>query len=301
MDGDPLTPVAFNLQANGFPVAFGGGDIPLEFTSTDTITGWFNSVGLKTIVNIGDYWMVADFQGQIITDSDVDNDGDGFTENQGDCDDTNASINPGANEIEDGIDNNCDGEIDEPGFEQAPTPTRNASNVISIFSDAYTDEAVNYYNGFWQPYQTTLGGEITIDGQNVLHYTNFNYVGTQLTTPLDISEMTHLSIDILMPEVLPTDIDMLITLKNENATETTFQQQRIGGQTYAWDPRTGDGNDTDSNATFEGGVWKTIKIPIRPTSETSLDKTGVNLIIIERIKSSNVTELHIDNLYFYKE
>jgi hypothetical protein len=63
----------------------------------------------------------------------------------------------------------------------------------------------------------------------------------------------------------------------------------------------GDINDTESNTTFEGGVWKTIKIPIRPTAETGLDKTGVNLIIIERIKSSNVTELHIDNLYFYKE
>jgi hypothetical protein len=94
---------------------------------------------------------------------------------------------------------------------------------------------------------------------------------------------------------------MLIVLKNENATETTLQQQRIGGQTYQWSTQTGDINDTESNATFEGGVWKTIKIPIRPTAETGLDKTGVNLIIIERIKSSNVTELHIDNLYFYKE
>ena len=42
----------------------------------------------------------------------IDDDGDGYTENQGDCDDTNASINPGATEIEDGIDNDCDGEID---------------------------------------------------------------------------------------------------------------------------------------------------------------------------------------------
>jgi uncharacterized protein (TIGR02145 family) len=94
MDGDPLTPLSFNLQANGFPVAVGGGDMPLEFTSTDTISGEFNTVGLKTIVNVGDYWMVADFQGQIITDSDIDNDGDGFTENQGDCDDNNATIYP---------------------------------------------------------------------------------------------------------------------------------------------------------------------------------------------------------------
>ena len=46
MSGEPLTQVMFNLQANGFPVAVGGGDTPLEFTSSDTIMGWFNSVGL---------------------------------------------------------------------------------------------------------------------------------------------------------------------------------------------------------------------------------------------------------------
>jgi hypothetical protein len=40
------------------------------------------------------------------------------------------------------------------------------------------------------PYQTTRGEQTTIDGQNVLNYTEFNFVGTQLTTPLDISEMT---------------------------------------------------------------------------------------------------------------
>ena len=43
MDGDPLTPVVFNLQASEFPVAISGGDMPLESTWSDTITGWFNS------------------------------------------------------------------------------------------------------------------------------------------------------------------------------------------------------------------------------------------------------------------
>ena len=188
------------------------------------------------------------------------------------------------------------------GFEDAPTPTTDSDDVISVFSDAYENVPVEFYNGYWQPYQTTEGGEVVINGQNVIHYTNFNFVGTKLVTPLDISEMTHFSIDILMPVDLPTDIDMLVVLKNENTEQTTLQQQRIGGQTYQWSDQTGDINDTESNATFEiGGVWKTLKIPLRPTSETGLDKTGVNIIIIENIKSSNVTELHVDNMYFFKE
>jgi uncharacterized protein (TIGR02145 family) len=65
MDGDPLTPLSFNLQANGFPVAVGGGDEQLVWTSSEVISGAFNTVGLKTIINVGDYWMVADFEGYI--------------------------------------------------------------------------------------------------------------------------------------------------------------------------------------------------------------------------------------------
>ena len=42
---------------------------------------------------------------------DIDNDNDGFTENQGDCDDFNNTIYPGANEVADnGIDEDCDGQ-----------------------------------------------------------------------------------------------------------------------------------------------------------------------------------------------
>lgn len=187
--------------------------------------------------------------------------------------------------------------VNVPGsFPVAPVPTLAQNNVISIFSDKYTNLPVNYYNGYWAPYQTTKGEQTTIDGQNVLNYTELNFVGTQLTTPLDISEMTHFSVDILMLE-LPTDIDLLLTFKNENSTATTFQQNRIG-QSYQLDPRAPVVHkDTD----FEAGVWETIKIPIRPTSETSLDKTGVNLIIIENIKSSNVKTIYVDNMYFYRE
>lgn len=47
-------------------------------------------------------------------DCSPDNDDDGWTADTGDCDDEDASINPGAEEVcGDGVDNNCDGFADE--------------------------------------------------------------------------------------------------------------------------------------------------------------------------------------------
>ncbi len=61
------------------------------------------------------------------SDDPVDNDNDGFDEDN-DCNDNDASINPGATEILDGIDNDCDGLIDEDFDTDAPVITNIDSN-----------------------------------------------------------------------------------------------------------------------------------------------------------------------------
>ncbi|MBM4393243.1 MAG: putative metal-binding motif-containing protein [Deltaproteobacteria bacterium] len=74
-----------------------GGTQHLFFTVTDTAE-FSESEELYFVVTPG---------------TQIDDDGDGWTEEMGDCDDTYELAYPGATEIEDGYDNDCDGNTDE--------------------------------------------------------------------------------------------------------------------------------------------------------------------------------------------
>jgi large repetitive protein len=49
----------------------------------------------------------------VLKHTEIDDDGDGFTEDQGDCDDDDDDVFPGAPEILNGVDDDCDGIVDE--------------------------------------------------------------------------------------------------------------------------------------------------------------------------------------------
>jgi hypothetical protein len=53
------------------------------------------------------------FETDVIVGTGIDHDGDGYSIGEGDCDDTNVAIYPGAPDLEDGLDNDCDGIVDE--------------------------------------------------------------------------------------------------------------------------------------------------------------------------------------------
>lgn len=89
-------------------------------------------------------------------------------------------------------DDNGGGEDGEPEV-AAPTPTANAANVISVFSDAFDDVEGTNFNPSWG--QSTQVSIIEIDGSSTLRYGNFNYQGTQFDGSIDASDMTAVRFD----------------------------------------------------------------------------------------------------------
>ena len=72
-------------------------------------------------------------------------------------------------------------------------PTAPASQVVSIFSDAYTDVEGTDFNPDWG--QSTVVSTEEIASNNVLKYEGLNYQGTAFASALDVSGKTKLHID----------------------------------------------------------------------------------------------------------
>jgi len=168
-------------------------------------------------------------------------------------------------------------------FDVAPTPTRAANNVISLYSDSYTNVPVDFFNGYWEPWQTTLSSDFVVNGNTMINYTNFNFVGNQFSNPtVDATEFSKLHFNMNLPEV-PSNLDLLITVKDFGA-----------------DQADGGGDDTIQQvffdaSDFEAGEWSTLEFSINLAN-----RTNIGQIIYENVNGSSLTELFIDNIYFYR-
>lgn len=176
--------------------------------------------------------------------------------------------------------------INCPGvYINAPTPTRAAANVISIFSDAYTNVPVNYYNGYWAPWQTTTSNDFSVGSDKVLNYNNFNFVGMEFSSPtVNATNMTHFHIDAFFPGPIAPG-----------------RQLRVIVIDFGPDGKFSGGDDTRHSTTFTSPTlvsqsWVQIDIPFSAMPGL-IRRNNVAQIILEGGDNST---LYVDNVYFWR-
>lgn len=147
----------------------------------------------------------------------------------------------------------------------APTPDKDAANVISVYSDAYTN-IYTELNPAWS--QTTVFEEIQIEANNTLKYGHMNYQGLEYTNPTDVSGMTYVHLDYFTTDA--TALEFFLIAGGENA-------YNIG---------------TENGITL--GSWVSLDIPLSFYSDAGRDLTAAF-----QFKTVGNGTVYLDNLYFW--
>jgi hypothetical protein len=173
------------------------------------------------------------------------------------------------------IDNWYFANVPEPGpSAAAPTPpARNAADVISLYSDAYTDVASNFDAGWCGPNSVS---EISVAGNATTAYLGNVCQGIVLNAGVDASAFTNLHVDIYIEA--GTDLtSSVFNLKFVNQPGGNALEMNL--------------NVASSPALIEG-QWLSVDLTVDLTNFTGFKEFGV---------TSNLNnKVWYDNLYAYK-
>lgn len=176
------------------------------------------------------------------------------------------------------------GEVEEPvetgePTAPAPDPTIDPTEVISLFSDVYTNVTVDTWRTDWS--NATLE-DIEIDGNAVKKYSELNFVGVETTSsPIDASGMTHFRTDIWTGD----------------ATEFKIKLVDFGA-----DGAFEGGDDVEHELTFEAPAqqeWVTLDIPLSDFTGLTTKEHIAQLIFVGAPTGANT--VFVDNVLFYNE
>jgi hypothetical protein len=165
----------------------------------------------------------------------------------------------------------------------APVPTHPASNVKSIFSDAYPNATgSNFTPGFGG--STTQATVISAGGGNMLQYRDNNFTGIMFENTVNATDLEYLHIDAFVPSNGTTIGIQVRDVGNNKMIETNI---------FTGFP---EGDDKDFRRTlngFQAGVWKSFDIPLG--GGIASQKNNIGAIII-----TDGPDFILDNIYFYK-
>ncbi|MBI5740037.1 MAG: hypothetical protein HZA16_04875 [Nitrospirae bacterium] len=189
---------------------------------------------------------------------DIDSDGDGYI-SAADCDDTNSSVKPGASEVCDAVDNNCDGMVDE-GFAAPLISDMSVEGCLSELckSDlnaSATDSCGGNLTYAWTPLN---GGAISGSGASVRFDPPDNGphpcpYQAQLTVTSDVSGLSSTQVvDIYIKTAGDVNGDGVVNLMDKLLVRQHFGQSEGDPD---WDPR--------ADATCDGVVNLMDKLKVR--------------------------------------
>jgi hypothetical protein len=145
---------------------------------------------------------------------------------------------------------------------------REAGDVISIFSDAYTDVALGEVDPDWSPATVET---ITIDGDNIWKLTGCDFFSVTQYDGIDFSEMEMMHIDFFTPDAagLAVGVKLVDTVTSANEIISL-------GNTVS-------------------GAWTSVDVDL---STVSMDISNITQILYD--PSSEGQTHYIDNFYFYR-
>ena len=176
----------------------------------------------------------------------------------------------------------CPVVVTGPTDAPATPPVRDAADVISVYGEAY-GTAIGLNNTDWD--KTTFADE-TIAGNVVLKVetSGGNFMGANLGSKIDATNMTHFHIDYWLAG------DLLA-----GQTMSTKWSNHAGGNTQT-------SSFEDYNVAPEVGSWKSRDIDISTlTGDTTRAELAQLIITLAAAGGTYPSTIYIDNVYFYKE
>jgi len=175
-----------------------------------------------------------------------------------------------------------EGDVSSPET-AAPTPTVDAANVISLFSDAYDNVTVDTWSAGWDAADVS---DVEIEGNATKKYDNLSFAGIEFTSaPVDASEMSHFHMDIWTPDA---------------TTNAAFKIKLVD---FGADAAFGGGDDVEHEITLDAastpalqtGSWVSIDLPF--SAFTGLTTRGA---LAQMIISGDPNTVFVDNVYFHQ-
>ncbi|HMQ49976.1 MAG TPA: hypothetical protein PKA00_21190, partial [Saprospiraceae bacterium] len=153
-------------------------------------------------------------------------------------------------------------------------PPRNATDVISIYGDAYTNISDINYNPNWGQSGTVDPAFNPGDGNLAMSYTNFNYQGTDFAgNPQNASAMEFVHIDIW----------------TSNATVVNFTPIDMSGVGPS---------EVLVSVPLLAGEWSSVDLP--KSAFTGMSWNAVFQLKFDGQAGATPSDIYLDNIYFWK-